>query len=217
MATATFLLRHSRNLTAHHSRLVTLSRATTLQLQVNPKQRTNLIQNNNNILRFMSSLKSTPDLCDDFEDTIRVVDPSLGLHNLGGKNHFGGQVVTVKCHEDNSFVKQLAKTDGKGKVMVVDGGGSRRRALLGDQVAADCVNSGWEGLVIYGSIRDVDEIKALSSLGVQALGTHPCKTLKRNEGQTGIPVEFGGVTFSSGDYVVCDNNGIVVNDAPMDK
>jgi regulator of ribonuclease activity A len=161
-------------------------------------------------------LKSTPDLCDDYEDTIRVVDPCLGLHNLGGKNHFGGKIVTVKCHEDNSFVKQLAKSDGTGNVMVVDGGGSRRRALLGDQVAADCVKSGWEGLVIYGSIRDVDEIQQLD-LGVQALGTHPCKTSKRNEGQVDVPLTFGGINFVPGDYVVCDNNGIVVNETPMDK
>lgn len=163
-----------------------------------------------------SALKSTPDLCDDYEDTIRVVDPSLGLRNLGSKTHFGGQVVTVKCHEDNSFVKQLAKSDGTGKVMVVDGGGSRRRALLGDQVAADCVQSGWEGLVINGSIRDVDEIQQLN-LGVQALGTHPCKTIKRNEGQAEIPVTFGGVTFYPGDYIVCDNNGIVVNGTEIKK
>jgi regulator of ribonuclease activity A len=161
-----------------------------------------------------SSLTSTPDLCDDFDLTIRVVDPSLGLRNLGGKTHFGGQVVTVKCFEDNSLVKQLAKTDGTNKVMVVDGGGSRRRALLGDQVAMDCVHHGWEGLVIYGSIRDVDDIQALP-LGVQALGTHPCKTIKRDEGQTGIPITFGGVTFQSGDYIVCDNNGIVVNETSL--
>lgn len=106
-------------------------------------------------------LKPTTDLCDDFESTIKVIDPTLGLRNFGGKTHFGGTVVTVKCHEDNSLVKQLAITDGSGKVMVVDGGGSRRRALLGDQVAADCVENKWEGLVIYGSIRDVDEIQQL--------------------------------------------------------
>lgn len=161
-----------------------------------------------------SSIKSTPDLCDEFEDTIRIVDPVLGFRNFGGKTHFGGQVVCVKCFEDNSLVKELAKTDGKNKVMVVDGGGSRRRALLGDQVALDCVNNGWEGLIIYGSIRDVDEIGGLD-LGVQALGTHPCKTMKRNEGQTHIPITFGGVEFSPGEHVVCDNNGIVVNDKPM--
>jgi len=157
-----------------------------------------------------TTFPSTPDLCDDFEETIRFVDPSLGFRNFGGKTRFGGQVVTVKCFEDNSLVKQLAKTNGTGKVMVVDGGGSRRRALLGDQVALDCVNSGWEGLVIYGSIRDVDEIGELD-LGVQALGPSPMKTIKRNEGQIDVPVTFGGVTFHNGDCIVCDNNGIVVN------
>jgi regulator of ribonuclease activity A len=157
-----------------------------------------------------ASFPSTPDLCDAFEETIRIVDPSLGFRNFGGKTLFGGQVVTVICFEDNSLVKQLAKTDGTGKVMVVDGGGSRRRALLGDQVALDCVKSGWEGLVIYGSIRDVDEIGELE-LGVQTLGPAPMKTIKRNEGQTDIPVTFGGATFTNGDCVVCDNNGIVVN------
>ena len=160
------------------------------------------------------SFPSTPDLCDEFEETIRIVDPSLGFRNFGGKTRFGGQVVTVKCFEDNSMVKQLAQTDGNGKVMVVDGGGSRRRALLGDQVALDCVKSGWEGVVIYGSIRDVDEIGELA-LGVQTLGPAPMKTIKRNEGQTEIPVTFGGVTFKHGDCVVCDSNGIVVNEKDL--
>lgn len=163
-----------------------------------------------------TTFPSTPDLCDEFEDTIRVVDPSLGFQNFGRRTLFGGQVVTVKCFEDNSLVKQLAKTDGTGKVMVVDGGGSRRRALLGDQVAMDCVKCGWEGLVIYGSIRDVDEIGELD-LGVQALGPAPMKTIKRNEGQTEIPVTFGGVIFNNGDWAVCDNNGIVVNKQNMKK
>ena len=158
-----------------------------------------------------SSFKTTPDICDDCESTIRVMDPSLGFRNFGGKTHFGGEVVTVKCHEDNSKVKELAQTmNGHGKVMVVDGGGSRRRALLGDMVAGDCVQQGWEGLVIYGCIRDVDEISDLN-LGVQALGCHPMKTQKRNEGQVNVPVVFGGVTIQEGDYIVCDNNGIVVN------
>ena len=168
-----------------------------------------------NTTRGTSSFPSTPDLCDDFEESIRIVDPSLGFRNFGRKTRFGGKIVTVKCFEDNSFVKQLAKTDGTGKVMVVDGGGSRRRALLGDQVAMDCVNSGWEGLVISGSIRDVDEIGELD-LGVQTLGPAPMKTIKRNEGQTDIPVAFGGVTFKNGEYIVCDNNGIVVNESDME-
>jgi regulator of ribonuclease activity A len=162
------------------------------------------------------NVPSTPDLCDLFEDTIRVVDSSVGFRNYGGKTRFGGQVVTVKCYEDNSLVKELAQADGTGKVMVVDGGGSRRRALLGDQVALDCVKNGWQGLVIYGSIRDVDEIGELN-LGVQALGPAPVKTIKRNEGQTCIPVTFGGVTFEDGDCIVCDNNGIVLNNRNMSR
>jgi regulator of ribonuclease activity A len=161
--------------------------------------------------RHFCSFKTTPDICDDCETTVRVIDPSLGFRNFGGKTHFGGQVVTVQCFEDNSMVKDLAKSmDGRNKVMIVDGGGSRRRALLGDMVATDCVQQGWEGLVIFGSIRDVDEIATLN-LGVQALGSHPQKTQKRNEGQINVPVTFGGVTIQPGDYVVCDNNGITVN------
>jgi regulator of ribonuclease activity A len=171
--------------------------------------------------RDTTTFPSTPDLCDEFEDTIRIVDPSLGFRNYGGKTRFGGQVVTVKCFEDNSVMKELivAKTivQSTGKVvMVVDGGGSRRRALLGDQLALECVNRGWEGLVIYGSIRDVDEIGALN-LGVQSLGPAPMKTVKRNEGQSSISITFGGVTFKDGDYIVCDNNGIVVHDRDMSR
>ena len=162
-----------------------------------------------------SMMKSTPDLCDDFEDTIRCLDPIF--HNYGGKRHFGGSVVTVKCFEDNSKVKELAKQPGEGRVMVVDGGGSRRRALLGDMVAADAQASGWAGLVIYGSIRDVNEIGELKELGVQALGTHPMKTIKRNEGQVNIPITFAGTTIHPGEYIACDDNGIVVLDRPFES
>ena len=159
-----------------------------------------------------SLFPTTPDICDNCIDTIRVIDPSLGFSNFGGKTHFGGQAVTVKCYEDNSMVKHLAKNvDGTGKVIVVDGGGSKRRALLGDMVASDCIQSGWEGLVIYGCIRDVEEVSGLDELGVQALGSHPIPTTKRNEGQIDAPVTFGGVTIVPGDWIVCDNNGIVVN------
>ena len=158
---------------------------------------------------------TTPDVCDDFAGTVRVVDPALGFRNFGGAKRFGGRAVTVKCHEDNSMVKHLAKKesfDGTGKVIVVDGGGSMRRALLGDMVASGCLAAGWEGLVIYGCIRDVDEVAGLAGLGVQALGSHPIPTTKRNEGQIDVPVTFGGVTIRPGDWIVCDNNGIVVTD-----
>jgi regulator of ribonuclease activity A len=152
-------------------------------------------------------MKSTPDLCDQYPDLIQVVEPMFS--NYGGRERFGGEIVTVKCFEDNSCVKRLVGTEGHGRVMVVDGGGSMRRACLGDMLAEKASVNGWSGLVIYGCIRDVDEIMA-TDIGVQALGTHPMKTDKKDIGETGISVRFGGVTFNPGDYLYADNNGIVV-------
>lgn len=150
----------------------------------------------------------TPDLCDEYPELVQVVEPMFS--NFGGKDSFGGQIVTVKCFEDNSKVKQLVDTDGKGKVMVVDGGASMRKALLGDMLAEKAVKNGWEGLIIYGCIRDVDAIMELE-LGVQALGTVPLKTDKRDIGDVNVVVKFGGVEFIPGQYVYADNNGVIVS------
>ena len=151
---------------------------------------------------------STPDLCDEHLDKISVLDPIF--INYGGRQAFLGKVVTIKCFEDNSLVKELASQNGSGKVMVVDGGGSLRRALLGDMIAENAVNNGWEGFIIYGCIRDVDEIKGLP-LGVQALNTIPVKTEKRGLGDLNVPVTFAGVTIAPGDYIYADNNGIITS------
>lgn len=150
----------------------------------------------------------TPDLCDEYPELVSVVEPMF--NNFGGKDNFGGQIVTVKCHEDNSKVKELVATDGAGKVMVVDGGGSLRHALLGDMLAEKAVSNGWEGLIIYGCIRDVDVIMQ-TDLGVQALATNPLKTDKRGLGDVDVSVKFGGVIFNPGEYVYADNNGIIVS------
>ncbi|MBL4798798.1 MAG: ribonuclease E activity regulator RraA [Oleispira sp.] len=150
----------------------------------------------------------TPDLCDEYPELVQVVEPMF--NNFGGKDNFGGQIVTVKCHEDNSKVKELVGTDGTGKVMVVDGGGSLRHALLGDMLAEKAVSNGWEGLIIYGCIRDVDIIMQ-TDLGVQALATNPLKTDKRGLGDVDVVVKFGGVSFIPGEYVYADNNGIIVS------
>lgn len=149
----------------------------------------------------------TPDLCDAYPD-VAVVEPMFS--NFGARDSFGGQIVTVKCFEDNSMVKKLVDTDGKGKVMVVDGGGSLRRALLGDMLAEKAARNGWEGIIVYGCIRDVDVI-AQTELGVQALASHPMKTDKRDIGDIDVVVTFGGVTFRPGEYVYADNNGIIVS------
>lgn len=150
---------------------------------------------------------TTPDLCDDFPDDTLVVDPLFTSY--GGRANFGGEIVTVKCFEDNSKVKELVDTDGTGKVMVVDGGGSLRRALLGDMLAEKAAKNHWQGIIIYGCIRDVDIIRQ-TDLGVHALRTHPLKTDKRGIGDINVSVTFGGVTFVPGQFVHADNNGIVV-------
>ena len=150
---------------------------------------------------------STPDLSDDAPE-VRALE--LQFCNYGAIRQFGGQVVTIKCHEDNSLVKQCVEEAGAGRVIVVDGGGSRRRALLGDMLAEKAAANGWAGLVINGVIRDVDEI-GQTSLGVQALGTCPIKTDKLGMGQRDIVIQIGGVAIAPGDYVYADNNGVIVS------
>ena len=150
----------------------------------------------------------TPDLCDAYPDLVQVVEP--GFRNYGGVLSFGGEIITVKCFEDNSRVKELVDENGEGKVMVVDAGGSMRRACLGDMLAEKAAHNGWAGIIMYGCIRDVDVIAQLP-LGVQALGSHPMKTDKKGIGEVNTPVTFKGVTFNPGHYIYADNNGVIVS------
>ncbi|QFU75003.1 putative 4-hydroxy-4-methyl-2-oxoglutarate aldolase [Halioglobus maricola] len=150
---------------------------------------------------------STPDLADEHPD-VRAIE--LQFTNYGSHARFSGPVVTIKCHEDNSLVKAAVAEPGEGRVIVVDGGGSLRRALLGDMLAEKAAANGWAGLVINGVIRDVDQI-GVTELGVQALGTTPLKTEKLGEGQRDVTIAFGGVTIVPGEYVYADNNGVLVS------
>jgi|TARA_B110000977_G_scaffold192338_1_gene265688 regulator of ribonuclease activity A len=136
------------------------------------------------------------------------------LSNFGGREQFAGPIVTVKCFEDNSCVKDLVGTAGQGRVLVVDAGGSLRRACLGDMLAEQASVNGWAGIIMYGCIRDIDEIMA-TDIGVQALGVHPMKTDKKGVGEIDVPVTFGGVTFTPGDYLYADNNGVVVSERQL--
>jgi len=150
----------------------------------------------------------TPDLCDAFPDLIQVAEPLFA--NFGGRDAFSGQIQTVKCFEDNSKVKEQLAQPGQGKVLVVDGGGSLRCALLGDQVAAQAAKNGWEGVLIYGCVRDVDAL-AETDLGIQALAAHPKKTEKRDVGDVNLPVTFAGLTFHPGHFLYADNNGVIIS------
>lgn len=154
----------------------------------------------------------TCDLCDAHPDSARVCEPMFA--SFGGREAFGGEIVTVKCHEDNSRVKELLATPGQGKVLVVDGGGSLRCALMGDMIGESAVQNGWEGVLVHGCVRDVDALAGLD-LGVQALAAIPLKSVRKGVGETNVPVTFGGVTFVPGQFVYADNNGVVVADKKL--
>ena len=153
----------------------------------------------------------TPDLSDAHPD-VRAIE--LQFQGYGAQPSFSGEVVTIKCHEDNSLVKACVAEAGRGRVIVVDGGGSLRRALLGDMLAEQAVENGWSGLVINGAIRDVDEIAALK-LGVKALGCCPVKTEKLGMGQRDITLTIGAVQISPGEFIYADNNGVIVSHRPL--
>jgi regulator of ribonuclease activity A len=151
----------------------------------------------------------TCDICDAHEDKVRVVT-GLQWRSFGGRQVFSGEVVTVKCFEDNSRVKEVLATPGHGKVLVVDGGGSLRMALIGDMIGESAVKQGWHGVVIQGACRDVDELAKLD-LGVVTLGSVPLKSVRRGEGQLNVEITLGSVLVCPGDYIYVDNNGVVVS------
>ena len=153
-----------------------------------------------------------PDLCDEYPHLVRVATPMF--RNFGGKLSFGGEIATIKCHEDNSLVAERVEENGEGMILVVDGGGSMRCGLLGDNLAKKAVDNGWEGIVVYGCIRDVDIIGTMN-LGVQALATHPMKSVKRNIGLKEEVLSFAGISVVPGEYLYADNNGLLVSASPL--
>ncbi|MFC3533589.1 ribonuclease E activity regulator RraA [Vogesella facilis] len=150
----------------------------------------------------------TTDLYDANEGKVAVLQPML--HSYGARPRFYGQIVTLKLFEDNTLVREVLGEPGQGKVLVVDGGGSLRCALLGDQIAELAVKNQWEGVVIHGCIRDSVAINALP-LGVRALATNPKKSVKRNEGSRELTVNFGGVDFVPGQWLYADEDGVLVS------
>ena len=150
---------------------------------------------------------SVPDICDDFFDEIQVLEPLFS--DYGGMHKFCGEIVTLKCFEDNSLVRDRVRSEGRGRVIVVDGGASLRRAMLGDLLAAKAAENGWQGLLINGCVRDVEILETIK-LGVKALNCIPVKTDKRGEGQLDIPVSFAGARIQPGQYLYADTNGIVI-------
>ncbi len=159
---------------------------------------------------------STCDFCDahksDDSGKFRLMPPVF--KDFGGRTRFYGQVLTVKCYEDNSHVKSAVESEGLGRVLVVDGAGSLSRALLGGNLAAAAARNGWTGVVVYGCVRDLSELSALP-LGIRALALNPMPTVRANQGQTGVSIQVLGVPVHSGDWLYADNDGMVVSAIPM--
>ena len=151
---------------------------------------------------------ATADLYDQHEDTVQVALPLF--RDYGGRRVFCGQIATVKVFEDNSLVRAALAQEGNGRVLIVDGGASMRCALVGDILAQLGKDNGWQGIIVSGCIRDSSVIATID-IGVKALGTNPRKSVKKGVGDKGVPVIFAGATFTPGEYVYADTDGILVS------
>lgn len=156
---------------------------------------------------------NTSELCDLYTDMVDVVEPIFT--NFGGRSSFGGEISTIKCFEDKSKIFDVLQTNGHGKVLLIDGGGSLRRALIDINVAQLAVDNEWEGIVCFGAVRDVDLLDELD-LGVQALASIPVAADENDIGDIDVAVNFGGVTFLPEDHIYADNTGIILSPDPLD-
>lgn len=150
----------------------------------------------------------TADLWDEHATALKVLP--LELQNYGGKTAFCGKIVTLKVYEDNSYVRKTLEEDGKGKVLVVDGGGSKRCALVGDNIASLANENGWEGIIIYGCIRDSKVIKTMD-VGIKAIGTCPVKSRKQNVGSKGETLLIEGTEIVPGNHIYSDEDGVLIS------
>lgn len=150
---------------------------------------------------------TTPDLCDAYPDLVQVVEPVFRI--FGAETAFSGPVDTLKVFEDNALVRQVLETPGKGRVLVVDGGGSLRCALLGGRLAYLAHANGWSGVLINGAVRDAAELTQVP-IGIRALNTVPRRSEKKGMGERGGVVTFAGTTFRPDAYLYADGDGVVV-------
>ncbi|HIF9274170.1 TPA: ribonuclease E activity regulator RraA [Photobacterium damselae] len=156
---------------------------------------------------------NTSELCDIYLDQVDVVEPMF--NSYGGRGSFGGQITTVKCFEDNGVLRSVLEQSGVGRVLLVDGGGSLRRALIDIDIAQLAAENEWEGIVVYGCVRYVDELDELD-LGIQALASMPVGADNQSVGEVDVPVNFGGVTFLPEDHLYADNTGVILSPEPLD-
>lgn len=156
---------------------------------------------------------ATTDLCDAHPSDVRLAEPLF--RDFGGLPAFAGPIATLDVFEDNSLVRTALEEQGEGRVLVIDGRGSLRCALLGGNLAALAEEHGWAGVVVFGAVRDTRELAA-AKIGVKALAAHPKKSEKKGAGRRDVPVTFAGVTFTPGEWLYADEDGVIVSAKRLD-
>jgi regulator of ribonuclease activity A len=156
---------------------------------------------------------NTSELCDIYQDMVDVLEPMLC--SFGGRSSFGGVITTVKCFESNGLIRELVKENGVGRILLIDGGGSMRRALIDSDIATTAAENDWEGIVCYGCVREVDILEDLD-IGIQALAAIPVGADSKDVGETDLPVNFGGVTFLPDDHLYADTTGVILSPEALD-
>ena len=155
----------------------------------------------------------TSELCDLYAEQVDVVEPIFS--SFGGVSNFYGKVTTVKCFESNGLIAEVLEENGEGRVLVIDGGGAGRRGLIDAGLAQLAVDNGWEGIIVYGAVRQIQQLENLD-IGIHALAPIPVSADESSDGESDIPVNFGGVTFFPEDYIYADLTGIILSQEPLD-
>ncbi|AAC22166.1 TPA: ribonuclease E activity regulator RraA [Haemophilus influenzae] len=155
----------------------------------------------------------TSELCDLYAEQVDVVEPIFS--SFGGVSNFYGKVTTVKCFESNGLIAEVLEENGEGRVLVIDGGGAVRRGLIDAELAQLAVDNGWEGIIVYGAVRQIQQLENLD-IGIHALAPIPVSADESSAGESDIPVNFGGVTFFPEDYIYADLTGIILSQEPLD-
>ena len=155
----------------------------------------------------------TSALCDIYLDQVDVVEPIFS--SFGGASSFFGKITTVKCFESNGLIAQVLEEEGEGRVLLVDGGGAVRRALIDAELAPIALDNGWEGIIVYGAVRQLDVLETLD-IGIHALAPIPVGAEETEIGEVDTPVNFGGVTFFPEDYIYADLTGIILSPELLD-
>ena len=155
----------------------------------------------------------TSELCDLYAEQVDVVEPIFS--SFGGVSNFYGKVTTVKCFESNGLIAEVLEENGEGRVLVIDGGGAVRRGLIDVELAQLAVDNGWEGIIVYGAVRQIQQLENLD-IGIHALAPIPVSADESGAGESDVPVNFGGVTFFPEDYIYADLTGIILSQEPLD-